>query len=187
MARLALLENFDPPPPEDPALTPEWLAGHAAGIAEGRAAALAEQGMLRADAAQALADLAFGFREAETILLARLGSLFRAIADQAVPAILRDTLGIALIEELESAAADDLAAGVVLRVAPDDAAAVSDLLQTVAGHGFVLRPDPRLPAGQVLIEAASGGTAFDFARLRDDIATAIAALSDEPARSSEHG
>lgn len=189
MARLALLESFDATPAADvePAPTADWLAGHAAGLAEGRAAALAEQGMLRAEAAQALADLAFNFREAETVLLARLRPLFRAIADQAVPEILRETLGVALLEELDALAAADLAAGVVLRVAADDAAAVAELLQSVAGHAFVLQPDPRLPPGQVLIDAASGGTALDLARLRDDIAAAIAALSEETARSSEHG
>lgn len=188
MARLAVLESFDtaaPPEPGGPG--PDWLAGHAAGFDEGQAAARAEASALSAETAQRIADLCFGYAEAEAQILARLRPLFRALADRIVPAVLQDTLGVALAEELDAAVVADLARPAVLRVPPEDHAAVGSALAALARAPFVLRADPALGRGQALIETPVQSTAFDCGRLAADVDAALAALCIEPARNPSHG
>lgn len=187
MARLAVLESFDlAPAPVTDGPGEEWLAGHRAGLAEGRVAALAEQAALRAETAEALAELGLTFREAQNHVLARLAPLFRALGERIVPEILRATLGQVLIEELQAAAETDARAPACLRVAPADLVAVTGTL-AVLGGAPEIRADPRLGPGQVLIDRGGADTSFDFNRLSADIAAALAALGDEPERRLRHG
>lgn len=188
MVRLAVLESFDLPV-DTAAAAPsdDWLAGHRAGVDEGRAAALAQNHALKSDTAQALSDLVFSFREAQNHLLSRLAPLFRAISDQVVPEVLRQTLGLVLAEELQAAAEADCRAPLTLRVPPADLAPVAAVLEALPLGGLALRPDSRLSEGQILLDRGGTDTSFDFNRLSADIASALAALTDETVRSDLHG
>ncbi len=187
MARLALLESFDTAAPEAGSPGADWQAGHAAGFDAGQAAGRAEASALSAETAQRIADLCFSYAEAEAKILARLRPLFRALADRIVPAVLHDTLGVALAEELDAAVVADLARPAVLRVPPEDHAAVDSALSALARKPFVLRADPALSRGQALIETPTQSTAFDCTRLAADVDAALAALCIEPARNPSHG
>lgn len=189
MGRIPLLESFDtaPLPPVESGPSEDWRNGHAAGLAEGRAAAAAEHRRLTAEAVQALADLAFGFRETEIQVLARLSPLFRALADSIVPQVMQATLGLVLAEAIDDAAAADAARPAVLQAHPDDCDGIGDAVRGLPGHPFEVRPDPRLPRGQVLLTTGMGATSFDFDRLNRDIAAALEALCGPAEERFAHG
>jgi len=186
MSLAALYECFDSAPaPAGPG--EDWLAGHAAGLAEGRALALAEADTLRHETARAIADLGLSFAEAQGHVLARLAPLFALLADRVVPRLLHETLGAALLDELATAARADAGAPLALCVAPADAAAVEAVLPLLPGVRVAVRADPRLTPGAALIGHGDGESAFDLDRLGRDIAAALAALSDLMQGETRHG
>lgn len=180
-----LLECFDEAPSEN-GPGKEWLAGHAAGLDEGRTRARAEAALLQEETARTIADLALTFEEARVHILARLAPLFTTLAETAVPLILRDTFGASLLDELMRAAREDTEAPLELLVAPADAAAFEAVLPLAPGTQVILHTDPRLASGQVIIEGgASGATSLDLVRLGHGISEALAALA-EPVKGHEH-
>ncbi len=185
MSLTDLLECFDSAP-ADRRPGEEWLAGHAAGLDEGRARVRAEAAHLQEETARAVADLALTFEEARAHVLARLAPLFAVLAETAVPLILRESFGAAVLDELSRAAQTDAGAPLALLVAPEDAATLEAVLQLAPGTQVSLRVDPGLASGQIIIEGGgSGATSLDLARLGHGISEAFAALA-EPVKGHEH-
>lgn len=185
MALTDLLECFDEAPSET-GPGEEWLAGHAAGLDEGRACVHAESAFLQEETARAIADLTLTFEEARAHILARLAPLFTALAETAVPLILRETFGASLLDELMRAARADAEAPLELLVAPEDEAALVAVLSHTPGTQVILHTDPRLASGQIIIEGGgSAATSLDLVRLGHGISEALAALA-EPVKGHKH-
>lgn len=181
MSLATLFESFDTIPDPDSGPAPpgeEWLAGHAAGLAEGRAQAGAEQVALRAETAQAIADLGLAFAEAQALVLSQLAPLFATLAERIVPRILHETLGAALLDELTVAAQEIAGAPLTLRVAEADRPALEAVLPLIPGTRVEVVTDPRLGPGQALIAVGDTARSLDLDRLGRDISAAMAALSD---------
>ena len=156
MSLTDLLDCFDDAP-TDSGPGEEWLAGHAAGLDEGRARAQAEAIHLQEETARAIADLTLTFEEAHAHVLARLAPLFAALSETAVPLILRESLGAALLDELARAARTDTDAPLALLVAPEDAVALEAVLPLVPGTKDTLNTDPGLAPARSLSSAAGRG------------------------------
>lgn len=176
MSLADLLECFDVTPmTEGPSA--EWLEGHEAGLAEGRAHAMADATHLREEAARAVADLALTFEEARAHVLSDLAPLFAVLAEQVVPQLLHETLAAALLDELNRAAAADADTPLSISVAAEDEAALATILPLVPGAQVTLHPDARLAAGQIIIEGrAPAATSLDLARLERETSATLAAL-----------
>lgn len=182
------LESFDSAgTPVVATPSPDWLEGYAAGRAEGEAAARTDAQALRDSAAQALADLTLSARDAQSLILARLAPLFDAIATRVIPDLLRQTLGHHLTAALQTAAATDAGADLVLFVPPQDVPAVDATIAAIAGGGLSVRPDPRLPAGQIILSTTAEQTSLDPRDLSRSIAAALAALSESTPRRTQNG
>lgn len=181
MSITALLERFDTAPEPETGPAPpgaDWLAGHAEGLAEGREQVLAEQAALRAETAQAIADLGLSLAEAQALVMAQLAPLFAALAEQLVPQLLRETLGAALLDELARAARDAAGKPLRLQVAAADHDAIKAVLPLIPGTRVELETDSRLGPGQVLIGQGDAAHSLDFDRLQADICAALTAISD---------
>ncbi|MBW7920956.1 MAG: hypothetical protein H3C51_02525 [Rubellimicrobium sp.] len=188
MSIATLFECFDSAADPGPATPGEdWLAGHAAGLAEGLAQAEAAQDALRHDTARAIADLGLTFAEARADVLARLAPLFATLAERIVPRILDATLGAALLDELTAAAGADSDGPLTLHVAPDDLPAVRAILPLVPGTPATVTADTRLAPGQVLVGRGDAATSLDLARLGSAISDALAAVSDPFHERTDHG
>jgi flagellar assembly protein FliH len=188
MGRMPELEDFDPPAAAPAGPGAEWLAGYEAGVADGRAQERLEQGAIAAETAQAIADLGFGFAEARAHVMAALGPLFAVLVERLVPDLLRDSFGPRILDHLARAARADAAQPLVLRVGEDDAPALARLVAAQSAVAVTVRPDPRLGAGQAVIEGdASGDTSLDLAALERDITEALAAALPQLERTKRHG
>lgn len=175
------LEDFDlpraaraedgPPPP-----SPDYLAGHAAGLAEAAAAGAAEQAGLTDAALRILDDMAFTHAEARGLVMTALRPLFDAIASRLLPEAAHVVLGAHLVEGLAHAAAAAAEAPLVLHLHPDAADRLAPLLDDVAGLHLVLRPDAGLDPLQARWAAGEAETALDLGALVEEIRAILAAI-----------
>ncbi|MCC7321451.1 MAG: hypothetical protein IT542_10815 [Rubellimicrobium sp.] len=175
-----LLEHFDiaaPAPGDGPG--EEWLAGYRTGLDEGRAAAEAAQADRSLAMAQILADLDFTFREAQAQVMARLEPLFRILADQVVPSLLQQTLGVAVVAEILDAARRDAGGPLEIGLSPADHDAVATALTLLPAARVSLREDGRLGPGQVMLRGGAGTTSLDLARLGREVTSALDALASD--------
>ena len=142
-----------PPAPLPDPLTRQYDAGFAEGIAAGRA-----EGLAQADAAQSCRDrLGFSFARLDAELTEglrqRLLTTVVALCEAALAPLTLDMP--ALARRVERAAAMFMRADDerVIRLHPDDLAAVQDLLPP----DWVFLPDPALERGALRVETLVGG------------------------------
>ncbi|MBI1417353.1 MAG: hypothetical protein GC146_09035 [Limimaricola sp.] len=201
MPALLRLEDFDLPratPADDgpPPPSPEYLAGHAAGLADAAAAQAAQQAGLTEAALRLLNDLAFTHAEARGHVMAALRPLFAAIASRLLPEMAHVVLGAHLAEGLGRAAAAASEVPLVLHLHPDTASRLAPLLDEVEGLRLVLRPDPGLDPLQARWATGDGETELDLDALVNEIRTVLAAIhppsegetaDERPAQASAQG
>ncbi len=191
MARAPLLEDFDDvltredEPPSGPSA--DFLAGQAEGYAAGQAAAEADAGRLRAEIAQAFADMSFGYAEARRHVLTALQPLFAAVIDGFLPDLARAALVPQLRTLLMAAAEADGAQPVEIILHPSQIAAVAAALDGQGGVPLTLRGDPTLGPGQAFLATATQETALDLDAMRDAMRDVLAAISDDLQPRTEHG
>ena len=180
MGRHPLLESFDvalsPAEPAGP--SDDWLAGHAAGLAEAEANLAARQDLLGDEMVQSLADLVFTRAAARVHVLAGLQPLFHALITQVLPALSRTDFAPQVAALLAEAAARDTARPIRLALHPDQCAPFAPMLRQVPADTVNLLADPALKLHEARIATDSGETAFDGDHLREAAATALAAIFD---------
>jgi len=180
MGRHPLLESFDTTPDPARAAGPseDWLAGHAAGLVEAKAAFAARQDVLSDDLAQSLADLVFSRAAARTHVLSGLRPLFQALVTQVLPALSRTGFAPHVLELLAEAAARDTSRPIQVALHPDQCAALAPLLQQMPADGVTLVSDPALGLHQARIATGAGETALDGDQLLNSATTALSAIFD---------
>lgn len=186
-----LLEAFDilPPLPEPEGPSPDWLDGHAAGLAQGLAQGAAEaearSDHLTGELAQSLQDMAFGYAEAREQVLASLKPLFAALADRLLPQAAAEALGPWIAQALSDAAQSDSAAPIVVELHPDRVEAVRACLPP--GSPATLRPDASLDRSAARITTPLGESDLDLGACLAAMQEALFALSDANTGMIRHG
>ena len=188
MAKPAFLEAFEvieggaSSEPSD-----DWVAGHAAGLAEALANHQSDQQALSAELIQTLSDMSFGYHEAHGHLQRSLEPLFAALVSGFLPRFAAQMLIPMLTEELMAMATADLNSPIALCVSPGQVDAVGAAIAQLADFPIVLRPDPTLSAGQAILRGTSAETLLDFDELLTQSQGILSALVDAPSQRSEHG
>ena len=188
----------DPSPGPD-ALEEARLAGFEAGFRAGWDDATAALGEAddgaRAAALAKLQEMSFGFHEARSQLLGRLGPMLEALLARILPEIARETLGPAILEALTAPLHAAAAEPPALHLHPDGRRAVEAFLAGAGAPPLRLVADPALGAGEALLlpaDPAGEAVAIEgevmietmLARLRDALASLHA--PPEPTRAA-HG
>lgn len=188
-----LLEAFDRPlaaePPEPAGPSPDWLEGHAAGLAEGlargRAAAEAASAHLSEELAQGLLEMTFAYAEAREQVLRSLGPLFALLADRLLPEMAAAALGPWIAEVLLEAAGSDSAAPLVVEVHPDRIGAVAACLPP--GWPASLRPAPDLGPNAARLVAPARESDLDLDACLAALREALSTLFDPTGAQIRHG
>lgn len=185
-----LLEAFDAPVPVLPSgPSPDWLDGHAVGLAdgrtEGRIEAEARSDHLSGELAQQLQEMTFGYAEARGQVLASLRPLFALLVDSLLPAMAAEALGPWIVEALLHAARVDSAAPLVLALHPDRIAVVGACLPP--GFPATLRADPTLTPQAARMSLGPQETDLDLDACLAALREALSALLDETSRKVRHG
>ncbi len=153
----------------------EWVAGHAAGLAEGHAAAQDaarhDQSRLQSDLVQAVSDMTFVYAEAEQAVLRSLIPLFSGICAHLLPGMEQAALAAHLVEHLRALARDICPGQIILRVAPAELEAVSNALNGDLRDAVTVTADPALAPG------TANWSAGDVTR-QIDITAAFAQIQD---------
>jgi flagellar assembly protein FliH len=162
----------------------DYQLGYAAGEAAAIAARAAEQGSLRNEVVQSIADINFGFDEAHHHILAQLGPLFNAMLTQILPATLSSGLVAALQDIAIAAAQQDADHPIVLRLPPDQLEAVQAALTDAAHPHMTFVADPTLNTHAAIAQTASTETALDLDTALSEISGVFDALPETKKRSS---
>lgn len=180
------LEDFTCETAEPEAATPEHdrdeeirLAAYEEGYSAGWEDAVTAQTDTRtereAEATRNLQVLAFGYQEVRHHILRSLEPLLHDIAAQIMPKMARMVLAPVIAETLMPLAERLADTPVTLRVAPDVRDVVERLLPPITqGIPMVLRVDPALEGGQVMIGAGAAEARVDIDAATAAIAKAIA-------------
>jgi flagellar assembly protein FliH len=178
MTRPLRFEAFDGAPvaAAPPGPSPDWLDGHARGLADAAETDARRQAVAAEAVLAQLGDIAFTWAEARSALLGALVPFFRALGDRLVPDIAGEAFGLHLLDTLCRAAAADLPEVPDLHLAPDDAARVAPLLT----HAPPVRviADPALASGQARLAAGGAETALDTPALVAALREVLAAFDD---------
>lgn len=162
------LENFEEEPlpePEDLTAAAESAAydrGYAAGWEDAVAAELAERLRLRTDLDARLQDLALTWQEARALALNAIEPLVMAVATKLLPRLAMETMGDLLRERILAFAGEATASPVLLSVAPDDRAAITERLSSHPELPFRLVEDVTLLPGQCLLRRGESETLIDL-------------------------
>lgn len=179
MTRPLRFEPFDAEPvapvPEGP--SEDWLAGHAAGLAEAAESDLHRRAVAEEAALTALADVAFTWAEARAGVLAALSPLFRALADRLVPELAGEAFALNVLDALDRAAAEDVPAAPALAVSAEDADHLGPILDR-AVPGLRLSVDPGLSSGQARIARDETETVLDTPALVAALRAILSAWGD---------
>lgn len=193
MARAPFLEDFDEvlvrdevaEAPSGPSA--DYLAGLAEGRAAGLAEAAAEEDRLRADLVRTFADMSFGYAEARRHVLTGLQPLFAAIVEGFLPDIAEAAMAPRLRALLQAAAETDGAAPVEIAVHPSQRGALEEALAGWHGMPVTIREDAGLGPGEAFLATATQETALDLDALRDAMQAALRALFDDLQPRTDHG
>lgn len=137
-------------------------AGYAAGWEDASRAEASEQHRLRAELGHQLQELAFTHHEARGLILRDLAPLLRAMAEVVLPRVARESLGPLVAEAIAAIAEERAEAPVVLRVAPADVEAVTEVLRQQPAAPLELRADDTLAPGQIWLRAEERELALDI-------------------------
>jgi len=187
MARLLQLESFDMSqsdsalgnPPggdlEDLRLT-AYEQGFSAGWDDAIAAQSTEVARLRADLGRNLAAMTLNHHDARRHVLTAIEPLLQDMVAKVLPMAARQSLGPMILEGLTPAAAELSAAPVLVRVAPDNLAVVSQLLAGGCDLPLKVVGDDTLGPGQAYLKVAETEMTIDLDRVIAAMATAVGAF-----------
>lgn len=173
---LLALESFETADParsqrEDRTQSALYREGFDAGRAAAQDALAADQARLKASLVQEIADMSFGFAEAQAHVTSQMSELMAAVLQVILPAAMTVSLRAQLSELLTEALAADAAAPVTLTVNPDQFESVTAALAQL-DHPFLrVSTDPNLTTHAAITSLVSGETHLDLDR-------ALALISD---------
>ncbi len=188
MALMLALQDFasadaaDPSPP-----TAEGLPGYEAGFAAGIAAAKAEQDQIDQALVQAIEDIAFGFAEARQTVLMSLTPFFEKLSEHILPVTVDTTFRTRLIEQLQSAASEDVRQPCQLALHPDQVDAVQTLLTQLAFSDVTVISRNDLTPHGALVQRGSEETAIDVDAVLEGMRETLTGFFDMMQEHENHG
>ncbi|MBM9596138.1 FliH/SctL family protein [Roseitranquillus sediminis] len=201
MGQLFTLEDFSVAPSEkapapEPALSEAELDAirHAAyenGFRDGAADALAsveaDETRLRADIAAAVQSLGFTYQEAVAHVMGGVAPVLRALVEQVLPAMLAETVGHAILEELLPLAEQAADIPVRVLVSKADANCLRHVLGENSPLPLAIVEDASLTAGQAHLRLAGTERQIDVAAVLQRISTALSAVTELNERTLANG
>lgn len=180
------LESFDPDAPHIKRPDPAYLAGFAEGEAAGRAAAEAQQGALRSELVQAIADLNFTFSEAKQDITQSLRPLFDQVLSTLLPQFTAIGFGAEIAALVQSHLQHALDGELTLTLHPSQidpvAAALADFPATPA-----LVADNTISHHAAWISAGGTTTFLNIDALLAEVSTILSAIHNDDDRTDSHG
>lgn len=136
--------------------------GYAAGWEDATAAEASGQHRLRAEIGHQLQEIAFTYHEARGLVLRDLEPLLRAMAEVVLPRVAREALAPLVAEAISDLAAGRCDAPLTLRLSPQDAEAMGEVLKLQAAAPLDLVRDDTLAPGQLWLRAEDREAVIDI-------------------------
>ncbi|MEJ6396373.1 FliH/SctL family protein [Yoonia sp. 208BN28-4] len=161
------LEDFDTRSPSpghrsDPTNTPLYKDGFAAGEAAAKQEILNEQDLLKATLVQEIADMSFGFAEAQAHVTAQMTSLCETLMHRILPAVLTTSLRSQLLDLINAAIAQDAKAPMTICVPKDQLDAIKASLGDHAENFITFVGDPTMTSHAALVSGPHRETHLDL-------------------------
>nr|WP_240989264.1 ABC transporter ATP-binding protein [Salipiger mangrovisoli] len=169
----ATLESFD--------------TGYRAGWDDAIKAQSEESGRIASDFAQNLQDLSFTYNEAYRQMLDGVTPLFEEMLHALLPALLHQTLGLHLREQLAMMAQEIARRDVVIAVAPGTTMQVAPLLEQDFGFPLRLEEDATLAEGQADLRFGDTERQIDLSGLLQEVSRAVEGFAHDNRRNAAHG
>lgn len=165
-----------------------YEAGYSAGWEDATKAQSEVADTLRLDLAQRLQDLAFTFHEARAHILAGIEPVLTQIATLAVPAVLQETLGLHLVQQLRQAVSDHIPSSLTLRISPTDRDKIEASLPKDLVAPLEIIENEDLPPGLFEFSFDGQSTQVDFSQLQAAVREAVLGyLSQTTGKDVSHG
>lgn len=176
-----LLECFDDPQQDVPPPGPPqaYLDGHAAGLAEGRADALAELARQTSGLREALDDLTFQYAEARQHVLSSLEPLIKAICDKILPDLAREVVGPTVVDWAMAAARQQSGVTPTITVHSGMIPVLEQAFEKAPDERSRFEVDDLLGDGQIVLGTPDlGETLLDYPALLAEVRSRLEALFD---------
>lgn len=177
-----LLEDFAPIATTDPAVNSDtsetkllesFEQGYAAGWDDAIRAKAEERASVSADLARNLQALSFTHHEARSAVLADLSSVLEQIVMKTMPTLIRETLGLQIVDQLTDLARNEPAQTAEIRVSPEDVEVVLSLLPEPPGLSVDVISDDRIAGGQVQIQLGQRERQIDVSDVVQGLSKAL--------------
>lgn len=162
-------------------------SGYKAGWDDAIKAQNDDHARVASDFAQNLQDLSFTYHEAYGQVLSGISPLLEDVVGKLLPAILRETLGLQISEQLHAMAREVGTLDVVIAVAPGHAELVEPMLDPEIGFPLSLIEDETLADGQADIRFGETEKQIDLGGLVEDVARAVQGFVHDNRRKTAHG
>lgn len=161
--------------------------GYRAGWDDAIKAQADESHRISSDFAQNLQDLSFTYNEAYRQVLDAVTPLLEDILQALLPALLHETLGLHLHEQLAGMAQEIARREVLIAVAPESTVQLAPLLEQDFGFPLRLEEDPTLAEGQVDLRFGETEKQIDLSGLLDEVTRAVEGFAHDNRRNAAHG
>ncbi len=151
------------------------------------AAAKADQASVDRALIQSLEDLSFGFAEARHVILLGLVPFFETLVGLILPKSVDAVFRAQLIEQLQSAAAQDMQQPCQLVLHPGQVSAVTQILTDLNMQELAVTSRADQPAHAALIQRGKVETAIDVDALLTGIQDTLAGFIDTTQEHADHG
>lgn len=165
----------------------DWVAGHAAGLAEAAAEIQKDQADLSEQLVQTLSDMAFGYHEARAHMISALVPMFTQLIDALVPRLAHEMLVPHIAGHLADRASDAIGSPVTIALNPGEIDSVAASLAGLKDSPCKFHADPALSAGQAVIQTGADDHLLDLDDLVRQTQAILATLIDASQQGLNHG
>lgn len=159
--------------------------GYRAGWEDAISAEKASRDRISSDLAQNLQDLSFTYHEAMAHASRSFASLMSSVVEKLLPAALRETVGLHILDVLQAHAKECAGLEVRIAVSSDDLPAAQAALEGDFGFPVRVLEDPQLFQGQADIRFKDQERRLDLTSLANEIIAAVDAIRDETSEVSD--
>lgn len=146
-----------------------------------------EQGRIGAEFARNLRDLGFTYHEARVHVMQALEPLLAGMVARVLPALVSETIGQTIVEELLPLAAEAADTPIDVVVAPSGRKALETFLHEATAVPFRLIEEPTLAEGQVYLRAPTAERHIDMTQAVERIRTTIRGLYELNEKAFQNG
>lgn len=134
---------------------------------------------ITSDLAQNLLDMSFTYNEAYTHLFRELRPLLREMVDKLLPQVMRRAIGPRIIEQLQTAAAENLGGDAHILVNPALVDLVETLVEQENSFPVSVRGEPGLAEGQAQLSLSDREIEINLDEMVAEISSAIDAFTHD--------